>query len=156
MNEQQEAALAAYNAAMLEAFAGVLQGEASKREAELAIKQVQEKYAPQLRQAEQQIEKGWHTIAALLSAAGLVEETLPGNDFDFKIAYITPPERVECPDVAAVPDEWCKIERTVKKKEVLDHLKKLLDAGQPLPNWATIARGHGSLGYKPIKKKGVA
>jgi len=49
-----------------------------------------------------------------------------------------------------VPEEFLKKEP--KRKEILDYLKKLREAGEPMPSWATITRRAGSLYYKPVKK----
>ena len=75
---------------------------------------------------------------------------VPGDHCDYKIARSAAPEKVEVPDVSAVPEEFLKQEP--KRKEILDYLKKLREAGEPMPAWATITRGAGSLGYKPVKK----
>jgi hypothetical protein len=44
------------------------------------------------------------------------------------------------------------LKKEPKRKEILDYLKKLREAGEPMPIWATITRSAGSLCYKPVKK----
>ena len=43
------------------------------------------------------------------------------------------------------------LKREPKRKEILDYLRRLREAGESLPTWATITRGAGSLCYKPVK-----
>jgi hypothetical protein len=85
-----------------------------------------------------------------MAQAGEVEVVVPGEHCDYKIAPISAPEKVEVADVSAVPEEFLK--REPKRKEILDYLKKLREAGGPMPAWATITRGAASLCYKPVKK----
>ncbi len=132
------------------AFAAVLRAEQEEREAETAIRAVRDQYEPVLRRARQAQEAAWEDIAQLLAQSGEVEAVVPGEHCDYKIALSNPPEKVDVPDVSAVPEEFLKKEP--KRKEILDYLKKLREAGAPLPDWATLTRGAGSLCYKPLKK----
>jgi hypothetical protein len=90
-----------------------------------------------------------------MSETGEVEVMLPDENHDYKIAWSTPPEVVDVPDAAAVPDEFVKVERVPKKKEILDHLKSLRESGSAPPNWATIERNPGKLTYRLVKKGAV-
>jgi hypothetical protein len=70
---------------------------------------------------------------------------------DFKIGWTTPRETVKAePD--ATPDQFCKIERKPKLKEIAEHLKHLRQANLPLPNWASFERGASKLAWKAVKK----
>jgi hypothetical protein len=85
-----------------------------------------------------------------MAQIGAVEVLVPGDRCDYKIALSNPPERVDVPDVTAVPEEFVKKEP--KRKDILDYLKKLRETGEPMPTWATLTRGAGALCYKPVKK----
>jgi hypothetical protein len=141
---------------LVTAFAEVIAGETDERLAKDAIKAVEDRYASQIRQGQNRQRDAWARIAKLMAETGEVEVILPDLAQDYKLAYNTPPEKVDVPDESAVPDEWCKLERAVKKKELLSYLKGLRDVGDPMPNWATLQRGSASLGYKLIKKKSAA
>lgn len=139
----------------MDAFVAVLAAEDEERRAEAAIKVVRETCAPALRQAKQAQEDAWERIAVLMAETGEVEVILPDHAHDYRIGYTATPEVADVPDPDAVPDEFCKVERSPRRKEILDHLKSLRDAGQPLPNWASITRNPGRLAYKLVKKGAV-
>ena len=103
-----------------------------------------------LRRSRQAQADAWQDVARLMAQAGEAEAIVPGEQCDYKIALSSAPEKVEVPDVSAVPEEFLKKEP--KRKEILDYLKKLREAGAPLPAWAALTRGAGSLCYKPVKK----
>jgi serine/threonine protein kinase len=145
-----EKASAANQEALRTAFATVLRAEQAEREAEAAIRAVREQHEPILRRARQVQEESWAEISRWLAQSGAVEVLVPGDHCDYKIALSSAPEKVEVPDANAVPEEFLKKEP--KRKEILDYLKKLREAGQPMPSWATLTRGAGVLGYKPVKK----
>jgi hypothetical protein len=148
--DPSENAIAAQQAALRTAFAAVLRAEQEEREAEAAIRAVREQYEPALRRSRQAQEDYWKEIAKLMGQTGEAEVIVPGDHCDYKIALSSAPEKVDVSDVNVVPEEFLKKEP--KRKEILDYLKKLREAGAPLPHWATITRGSGSLGYKPVKK----
>jgi serine/threonine-protein kinase len=148
--DQPEAAPSAEQKALQTAFAAVLRAEQEEREAEAAIRAVRDQYEPVLRRCRQVQEESWEAIAQLLARLGAAEVVVPGEHCDYKIARSSAPEKVEVPDVTSVPEEFLKKEP--KRKEIHDYLKKLRDAGEPLPSWATLTRGAGALGYKPVKK----
>jgi hypothetical protein len=141
--------------ALLAAFATLLQAEEDERQAEQAIKAVRDAYAAQLRHSKAAQASTWATIAQLMNETGELEVILPDETHDYKVTWNNPPEVVDVPDPNAVPDEWCRSERTVKKKELLEHLKSLRDHDDPLPNWATIRRNPPTLSYRLLKKGGA-
>jgi hypothetical protein len=145
-----EDAVAAHREALRAAFAAVLRAEQEEREAEAALRAVRDQYEPVLRRSRQAQADSWAAIARLMAQAGEVEVVVPGDHCDYKIAPSGAPERVDVADVSAVPEEFLKKEP--KRKEILDYLKKLRGAGEPMPGWATITRGAGSLCYRPVKK----
>jgi hypothetical protein len=149
-HDPREEASAARQEALRRAFAALLRAEQEEREAEAAIKAVREQYEPALRRSRQAQDESWKEIAELMAQAGEAEVVVPGDHCNYKIAPSSAPEKVDVPDVSAVPEEFLKKEP--KRKEILDYLKRLRDAGAPLPAWATITRGAGSLCYKPVKK----
>jgi hypothetical protein len=148
--DQPENAITARQEALRSALAAVLRAEQEEREAEATIRAVRDQHEPILRRCRQTQENAWEAIAKLLDQTGEVEVVVLGEHCDYKIALSSPPEKVDVPDVSAVPEEFLKKEP--KRKEILDYLKKLREAGKPLPDWATITRGPGSLCYKPVKK----
>jgi serine/threonine-protein kinase len=148
--DQLEHATAAHQEALQRALAAILRAEQAEREAEAALREVRDQYEPVLRRCRQAQEEGWETIAQLMAQVGAVEVLVPGEHCDYKIALSSAPEKVDVPDVTAVPEEFLKKEP--KRKDILDYLKKLRDAGAPMPSWATLTRGTGSLCYKPVKK----
>jgi hypothetical protein len=136
---------------LLAAFAKVLQAEEAisdvkkrQAEAETLLKQ-------EMNGRETDLATAWEQIKLLMAETGEVEVLLPGEATDFKIGWSTPRETVKAvPD--ATPDEFCKIERNPKLKEIADHLKQLRTAGIPLPNWASFQRGGRKLSWKAVKK----
>ena len=145
-----EHATAAPQEALQRALAAVLRAEQEEREAEAAIRAVRDQYEPVLRRSRQAQEHSWEAIAKLMAQIGAVEVLVPGDHCDYKIALSSAPEKVDVPDVTAVPEEFVKKEP--KRKDILDYLKKLREAGEPMPTWATLTRGAGALCYKPVKK----
>jgi hypothetical protein len=141
---------AADREALRTAFAALLRAEEEEREAEAAIRAAKDQYEPALRRSRQAQEASWEAIARLMAQTGAAEVVVPGEHCDYKIALSSAPEKVDVPDVSAVPEEFLK--REPKRKEILDHLRRLREAGEPPPTWATITRGAGSLCYKPVKK----
>jgi hypothetical protein len=86
-----------------------------------------------------------------MAETGKVEVLLPGAVTDFKIGWSTPRETVRVePD--AVPDEFCKIERKPRLKEIGEYLKGLRDAGEPFPNWGGFQTGASKPAWKAVKK----
>jgi serine/threonine-protein kinase len=148
--EQPEDGSAAHRQTLRKALAAVLRAEQEEREAEAALRAAREQHEPALRRSRQAQADAWEEIARLMAQAGAAEAIVPGEHCDYKIALSGAPEKVDVPDVSAVPEEFLKKEP--KRKEILDYLKKLREAGAPPPAWATLTRGAGSLCYKPLKK----
>jgi hypothetical protein len=142
----------AHQRALMDAFVRILAAEEEERQAEAAIRAVKDTYAATLRQSQKAQGDAWEDIERLMGETGEVEVILPDENHDYKIAYSSTPEVADVPDAEAVPDAFCKVERVPKKKEILDHLKAMRDAGEPLPNWASIKRNPGKLSYRLIKK----
>jgi Siphovirus Gp157 len=86
-------------------------------------------------------------IDSLMKETGEYEVIIPGTDCDYKINYSTPRESLKIADDAAVPDEFCKIERVPKKREITEAIK----SGSQF-NWASLERGEPKIQYKTIKK----
>jgi serine/threonine-protein kinase len=140
----------AHQEALRAAFAALLRAEQEEREAEAALRAVRDQYEPVLRRCRQAQADCWGAIARLMAQSGEVEVVVPGEHCDYKIAPSSAPEKVDVADVSAVPEEFLKKEP--KRKEILAYLKKLREAGGPLPTWATLTRGAASLCYKPVKR----
>lgn len=136
---------------LMAAFASVLQAE----EAVSEVKQRQTEAETLLQQErngkETQLEKAWAVVSAILAETGEFEVILAGQVTDYKIGYSTPRETVKA-EPEATPDEFCKIERKPKLKEISEHLKALRAEGKDLPNWASFQLGESKLTWKAIKK----
>ena len=138
--------------AILIAFAKVIRAEDKERLAKTDLDAITAKMKALIGEAQIEQDAAWAEIAALMGESGEFEVTLPGQANDFRIGWNTPRESVDVPDVAAVPDEFVKIERKAKLKEIGEHLKKLRDQNAALPNWARFERGERKLQYKVVKK----
>lgn len=79
---------------------------------------------------------------------GITEETINGSLFDYKIYFTSGRESIKIDNIDAVPDEFCKIERKPKLKEIKDHI----DSGNKI-NWANVEIGKGKLTYKVKERK---
>lgn len=149
--EANESDILEHQQRLLVAFGAVLRVEDAisdvKRrqvEAETLLQQERNRY-------ESELEKAWFEVERLMTETGEVEVLLPGEATDFKIAWSTPRETVKAePD--ATPDEFCRVERKPKLKEIADHLKSLRASGADLPNWASFQLGESKLGWKAVKK----
>ena len=136
---------------LLVAFGAVLAAEERVSD----VKRRQDEAATLLQQerngAESSLEKAWIEVQELLAETGEVEVILPGEVTDFKIAWSSPRETVKV-ETEAVPDEFCKIERKPRLKEMGEYLKGLRDGGLDFPNWASFQTGATKLGWKAIKR----
>lgn len=141
----------AHTQKIAEAFMEVLQAEASISRLEARKKRFEALYKLAKAKQEKRLER-WAEIEKLMAESGEPEVVLSGTVTDYKIARGKGTEVVDAPDVEAVPPEWVKVEKSVKKKELLAHLKELRDTGAAMPNWASIKRNSGSLGWTAIKK----
>lgn len=82
-----------------------------------------------------------------MASTGEYEVLVPGEFCDYRIYYTTPRESVKV-EIDAVPDEFCKIERKPKIREINDFIKQL----DVPPNWARIELGQPKLTYKVCKR----
>jgi hypothetical protein len=133
------------------AFAEVLRAEdeisAAKRELDDATFGLQTAVTA----AETRLVAAWDSVKALMEETGEVEVILAGEVTDFKIAYSTPRETVKV-EPEAVPEEFCKMERKPRLKEIGEYLKGLRDAKLDFPNWASFQTAKAKLGWKAIKR----
>lgn len=143
-----------HQAALLTAFAEMLRAE----EAISKLKTQADEAAAKLTLAiaEQQAALGiaQYRLQKLMSETGEVEVILPGEVTDFKIGYGPSRESVKVENPDAVPDQFCKLERKPKLKEIGEHLKSLPDSERP--NWARLERSEPKLQWKSIKKTAKA
>lgn len=79
---------------------------------------------------------------------GVVEDIIHGELIDYKIYFTAGRESVKVENPDSVPDEFCKIERKPKLREIKEHI----ESGN-LVNWATIETGSGKLTYKAKERK---
>lgn len=149
--ESVESDIQQHQQRLLQAFGVVLTAEdavsAVKRRQDEAVTLLQQ----ERNQAEAMLATAWAEVQKLMVETGEVEVVLPGEATDFKIAWSTPRETVKVePD--AVPDEFCKIERKPRLKEIGEYLKGLRDSKLDFPNWGSFKTGASKLGWKAIKK----
>ncbi len=136
---------------LLDAFAAVLRieervSDVKRRQEEATILLQNER-----NRTEADLDKAWVRVAEIMAETGEPEVVLPGEVTDFKIAWSKARERVKVePD--AVPDEFCKIERKPRLKEIGEFLHHLQEQGLSLPNWARFEAGESKLTWKAVKK----
>lgn len=124
--------------------------EADKKIA--AIKTDMAALAEKLRWAEKEAEDAALAIKEEMLSTGEYEINIAGEFCDYKIYFTAPRESVKVENPDAVPDEFCKIERRPKLKEIKEELDRLKESGAALPNWATVQLGESKLSYKVCKK----
>jgi hypothetical protein len=152
--EAQESEIEDHHQRLLAAFGAVLRAEDAVSDVKRRQTEAEALLQQERNRAESEMEKAWEEVGRLMAETGEPEVLLPGEATDFKIAWSTPRETVKAePD--ATPDEFCKIERRPKLKEIGEHLKQLRKGGIPLPNWATFQLGTSKLGWKAVKKTTV-
>lgn len=137
---------------LMEAFAKVLSREEILREAEAKLKEATTELSRLVNHAEIDLKQAWEEVDNFLRENGVTETIIPGRHMDYKVSYGTPRESVKVIDPEAVPDEFVKLERKPKLKEIGEMLKKLRESGQALPNWATFQWGERKLGWKAVKR----
>jgi hypothetical protein len=136
---------------LLVAFAAVLAAEDRLSDVRTRLEQATTLLQQERTGAEAALERAWVEVQNLLAETGEVEVLLPGQVTDFKIGWGKPRETVKA-EPEATPDEFCKIERKPKLKEIGEHLKGLREGGLPLPNWASFHTGEPKLWWKAVKK----
>ncbi len=94
----------------------------------------------------------WLEIKEAVDATDNKEVVLPGDFGDLKIHYKKGVEKIDIVDVEELPEEFIKVERTAKKRELLAYFKTLRDDNLPFPNYATITQGESVLTYSLIKE----
>ncbi len=135
---------------MTEAFSAVLDAENAISDLKAQMAKLDEEKGLQ----ERALSAAWERVSDLMAETGEYEVLIPGSAVDYKIAYSKPRETAKVePD--GVPDEFCKVERKPKLKEIGEHLKSLKDSGLPMPNWGRLESGVSKLTWKAIKKKGT-
>jgi hypothetical protein len=144
--------VATHETTLVEAFAEVLKAEDTLREAKTKFQEAAAVLEREVALAEQALKAAWVDVNDLLAETGEFEVTLPGSVTDYKLYFTTPTQRVKV-EPEAVPDEFCKIERKPKLKEIGDYLKQLKEVGGSPPNWARFEAGESKLAWKAIKKQ---
>lgn len=119
---------------------------ADKRQSE--IKQKMDLLGEELGRAVNDAKLAAVEIEKEMSLTGEFEIKIEGELTDYKIYWTTPRESVKVINSDAVPDEFCKIERKPKLKEIGDFIRQ----EKSPPNWAMIEKGESKLTYKLIKK----
>lgn len=100
-----------------------------------------------IKQAQLEVDDARQSIQSEMAETGEFEINISGEYANYKIYFPTPRESVKVENPDAVPDEFCKIERKPKLKEIKEHI----DSGNQV-NWACIERGTPKLAYKLMKK----
>lgn len=147
MTQDTEGEVAQHEQATIDAFAAVLTIEDSMA----AIKVEMNRLNSELELNERGLRAAWQTVADLMAATGEVEMLLPGTGVDYKVGWTTPRESVKV-EPEAVPDEFCKLERKPKLREIGEWLREQRDAGVDLPNWGRFELGERRLSWKAVKK----
>lgn len=136
---------------ILKAFAAVLEAEKAVSSAAKELDDATIMLSLKKSQAETELNAAWQAVETIMKETGEFEVNLPGEYNDYVIYYSKPSKRVKA-STEATPDEFIKIERKPKLKEIGDHLKELLAKGEPLPNWAAFEEGTPKLCWKAKKK----
>ena len=82
-----------------------------------------------------------------MAETGEYQVDIEGGLADYQIYWTAARESLKVENPDAVPDEFCKIERKPKLREIADYIKD-----NPV-NWAVMEKGTSKLTYK-LKKKG--
>lgn len=97
--------------------------------------------------AEKRLADAWLEVEKMMASNGEYETVIPLDETNgYRIGWSTPRQSVKVVDLAAVPDDLCKIERKPKLKEIGD----LLKAGEK-HNWASLEYGEKHLQYRIVK-----
>ena len=118
--------------------------EADKKVAE--IKQQMDLLDTELHRYKREAESAAFEIQQEMADTGEYEILVQGEYTDYKIYWGGGRESVKVENPDAVPDEFCKIERKPKLREIAEHLKT------NQVNWATMEKGSKKLNYKLVKK----
>lgn len=140
-----------YQAALLTTFGDVLRAEQAVSSTKTALDQATLQLKAELAQQETLLADAWGRIGKLLAETGEFEVTLPGESANYRIGWSSVREAAQV-SADAVPEEFVRVERKPKLKEIGEHLKALRDADQPFPNWGRLERGESKLQYRLVKK----
>jgi hypothetical protein len=99
-----------------------------------------------LHTAKREAESAAFEIQQEMADTGEYEILVQGEYTDYKIYWGGGRESVKVENPDAVPDEFCKIERKPKLREIAEHLKT------NQVNWAAVEKGSQKLNYKLVKK----
>lgn len=141
----------AHTAKIKAAFLRAMDAEDEIRAHETELREQTARLKLAIAEAETREAAAWKEIEGLMAESGEPEVRLPGAVSDYLIGWSNPRESVKG-DPDAAPDEFVVIERKLKKKEVGEHLKKLRDAGETLPNWCSFEKGERKLMWKTVKR----
>ncbi|MDZ4858052.1 MAG: hypothetical protein SGI88_03645 [Candidatus Hydrogenedentes bacterium] len=145
-----------HNQALMGAFALLLQAEGRERAAKTKLAETIAPLQSEVTQSELAVREAWIGVRDLMNETGEVEVILPGVANDYKIGWNKQRESVIVESVDALPDEYVKLERKAKLKEIGEHLKGLRDGGLSFPNWARLEMGESKLVWKAVKKTQAA
>lgn len=129
------------------AFQAVLAAENELAEIKTKLDEVSTLLGNAKNGAEKRLADAWLEVEKMMAENGEYESIIVGQEIDYKICYTTPRQSVKIVNAEAVPDEYCKIERKPKLKEIGDLLKAGLQT-----NYATLEYGDKKLQWKAIKK----
>ena len=76
-------------------------------------------------------------IRLYMQENGIKRDEVQDGDYKLYVTLMDGKDKVSCPDIDAVPDEFVKVEKKEKKKEIEAYIKE----SGTLPNWAVIEKG---------------
>ena len=132
------------------AFDSVLQAEADLVEVEGRLSKAVALLKTEKAIAEGRVLMAWKAVKALMDETGEAELMLPANGGTWNKVYYTTPRQKVIVDDDAVPDEFCKIERKPKLREI----GEMLESGASV-NWARYETGESKLAWKNVKKGAI-
>lgn len=128
------------------AFQEVLAQERAAAQAQSELTSITAELKIKIGYAEKAQEAAWAQIAEMMKETGEWQVIIPSEELDYKISYSALRKSVKA-NADAAPDEYVKIERKPKMKEI----KELLESGQQV-NWASFEESAPKLQWKAIKK----
>lgn len=131
-----------------EAFVKLREAEDELHRLECEKKQADDEMAAFLDRAKSDIERYENICATIMRENGVLEDVVEGLVSNYKLYFGSPRRTIDIVDENAVPDEWVKIERKPKKREIANAFK---DAAS-LPNWLQWKEGEGRFQWRPVKK----
>ena len=131
-------------------FAELLKAEQELAEIKAQANNIANEWTVKVQNANYKHEAAKAVMQEYMESNGVTEEVFVGDSVDYKVCFTTPRETVDTPDVDALPDEFARIKKEPKKKELLEHIKSLPEHERP--NWATLKLGEKSLTWRLVKK----